>query len=202
MSNEIALYKLYNKVAELIDLARKKAATAVNLTMVHTYFEIGKMIVEEEQQGKVIKINGFPAEHKVKLFRVVLSTQRTDYVVTNEMAQDNVEVVHDLYGFRWKVEKFHRETKQLTGLEENQCRKARIVRNHMGVPFWFGFVSNKWRLKRNGSFIASNMTFWMNICANNSSHPTLKCFLRKSYLWSKHAGISRFWYNIDTDYSD
>jgi hypothetical protein len=87
---------------------------------------------EEEQQGKLIKIKGFPAEHKVKVFRVVLSTQRTDYVVTNEMAQDNVEVVHDLCGFRWKVEQFHRETKQLTGIEGNQCRKARIVRNHIG----------------------------------------------------------------------
>lgn len=91
-----------------------------------------KWTKEEEQQGKVIKIKGFPAEHKVKVFRVVLSTQRTDYVVTNEMAQDNVEVVHDLCGFRWKVEQFHRETKQLTGIEGNQCRKARSVRNHIG----------------------------------------------------------------------
>jgi hypothetical protein len=87
---------------------------------------------EQEEQGKVIKIKGFPAEHKVKVFRVVLSTKRADYVVTNEMAQDNVEVVHDLCGFRWKIEQFHRETKQLTGIEGNQCRKARIVRNHIG----------------------------------------------------------------------
>lgn len=86
----------------------------------------------EQQQGKVIKIKGFPAEHKVKVFRVVLSTQRTDYVVTNEMAQDNVKVVQDACGFRWKVEQFHRETKQLTGIEGCQCRKARIVRNHIG----------------------------------------------------------------------
>jgi hypothetical protein len=86
----------------------------------------------EEQQGKLIKIKGFPGSHKVKLFRVVLSTQRTDYIVTNEMEQDTVEVVQDVCGFRWKVEQFHRETKQLTGLEGNQCRKARIVRNHIG----------------------------------------------------------------------
>jgi ribosomal protein L13E len=44
--------QLFSKVAELIDLARKKVASAVNLTMVHTYFEIGRMIVEDEQQGK------------------------------------------------------------------------------------------------------------------------------------------------------
>jgi hypothetical protein len=68
----------------------------------------------------------------VKLFQVVLSTQRTDYIVTNEMSQDNVKVVQDVCGFRRKVEQFHRETKQLTGIEGCQCRKARIVRNHIG----------------------------------------------------------------------
>lgn len=86
----------------------------------------------EQQHGKVIKIKGFPAEYKVKVFRVVLSTQRTDYVVTNEMAQDNVKVVQDVCDFRWKVEQFHRETKQLTGVEGCQCRKMRTVRNHIG----------------------------------------------------------------------
>lgn len=86
----------------------------------------------EKQHGKIIKIKGFPSDHQVKVFRVVLSTQRTDYVVTNEMEQDNVEVVQTVCGFRWKVEQFHRETKQLTGIEGNQCRKARLVRNHIG----------------------------------------------------------------------
>ena len=32
---------------------------------------------------------------------------------------------------RWKVEEFHRELKQLTGIESCQCRKARIQRNHI-----------------------------------------------------------------------
>jgi len=87
---------------------------------------------QEQRHGKVIKIKGFPADHKVKVFRVVLSTQRTDYVVTNDMAQNKVKVVQEVCGFRWKVEQFHRETKQVTGLENCQCRKARIVRNHIG----------------------------------------------------------------------
>jgi hypothetical protein len=63
---------------------------------------------------------------------VVLSTQRTDYVVTNDLAQDNTQVVQEVCGLRWKIEQFHRETKQLTGIEGCQCRKARLVRNHIG----------------------------------------------------------------------
>lgn len=85
----------------------------------------------EKQQGKTIKLKGLPGNHQVKLFRVVLSTKRTDYVVTNDIAQDNTQAVQEVCGFRWKVEQFHRETKQLTGLEGCQCRKARIVRNHI-----------------------------------------------------------------------
>ena len=86
----------------------------------------------EKQHGKMVKIKGFPKDHKVKLFRVVLSTQRTDYVVTNDLTQNDIQAVQDVCGLRWKIEQFHRETKQVTGLEGCQCRKARIVRNHIG----------------------------------------------------------------------
>lgn len=44
---------LYSKVAALLEQARKQVVTAVNLTMVHTYFEIGRTIVEDEQQGEL-----------------------------------------------------------------------------------------------------------------------------------------------------
>jgi predicted nuclease of restriction endonuclease-like (RecB) superfamily len=50
--NLLKVNELFSRVAELIELARKKVVATVNLTMVHTYFEIGKMIVEEQQHGK------------------------------------------------------------------------------------------------------------------------------------------------------
>ncbi|STZ09707.1 Uncharacterized conserved protein [Moraxella caviae] len=42
---------LSERVAELLAQARERIASQVNQTMVLTYFEIGKMIVEEEQNG-------------------------------------------------------------------------------------------------------------------------------------------------------
>lgn len=39
-------------IASVLESARKNAKTAVNLTMVYAYFEIGRIIVEEEQNGK------------------------------------------------------------------------------------------------------------------------------------------------------
>jgi predicted nuclease of restriction endonuclease-like (RecB) superfamily len=43
---------IYNKIAELLKNARNKVVQTVNKTMVYTYFEIGRTIVEEEQKGK------------------------------------------------------------------------------------------------------------------------------------------------------
>lgn len=44
--------RLYNQIEELLSLARKKVVTQVNQTMAFTYFEIGRIIVENEQGGK------------------------------------------------------------------------------------------------------------------------------------------------------
>ena len=43
---------LFDSIAELLRTARTNAYRAVNFVMVETYWNIGRMIVEEEQQGK------------------------------------------------------------------------------------------------------------------------------------------------------
>jgi len=42
----------YNKISDLLKEARKSVVRTINKTMVLTYFEIGQIIVEEEQKGK------------------------------------------------------------------------------------------------------------------------------------------------------
>lgn len=90
---------------------------------------------DELQSGKRLKVKGFPKDHKVQCFRVVVSTHRTDFVVTNEATAITTEDTQQACGFRWKIEQLHREGKQVTGLESCQCRKARIQRNHIGCAF-------------------------------------------------------------------
>jgi hypothetical protein len=85
----------------------------------------------ELEQGKVVKIHGFPKDYKVRLFRVVLSSQRTEYVVTNDKTQDSTQGARKVCAVRWKIEEYHREIKQLTGIQACQCRKRRIQRNHI-----------------------------------------------------------------------
>jgi hypothetical protein len=86
---------------------------------------------QELKQGKLIKIKGFPKDYKVKLFRVVVSSDRTEWIVTNDLSQDSAQDTQEVRGVRWKIEEFHREAKQLTGIESCQCRTGRIQRNHI-----------------------------------------------------------------------
>jgi len=43
---------LFDKVTQLLSKARSEVVRSVNKTMVYTYFEIGRLIIEEEQHGK------------------------------------------------------------------------------------------------------------------------------------------------------
>lgn len=52
-STQISDNSLYNKISSILEESRKFVATTVNTAMVQTYFEIGRLIVEEEQHGNV-----------------------------------------------------------------------------------------------------------------------------------------------------
>ena len=44
--------KFYEQVIQLFKNAKSSVTAAVNMTMVYSYYEAGRMIVEEEQNGK------------------------------------------------------------------------------------------------------------------------------------------------------
>jgi predicted nuclease of restriction endonuclease-like (RecB) superfamily len=52
MTNKPSNTKFFTQIVELLQSARNKVVRTVNQTMVLTYFEIGEMLVEEEQEGK------------------------------------------------------------------------------------------------------------------------------------------------------
>ena len=72
--------------------------------------------VEQQQRGKALHVKGFPKRHRVKLFRLAFSTERTDYMATNDLAHDSTHDTQAVCALPWKLEQFHRETKQTTRL--------------------------------------------------------------------------------------
>ena len=85
----------------------------------------------ELRQGKLVKVKGFPGSFKLKLFRVQVSTNRTEYIVTNDLTQNSLADAQQASATRWKIEQLHREEKQLTGIEKCQARINRSQRNHI-----------------------------------------------------------------------
>lgn len=132
---------------------------------------------QELQKGKLIKVRGFPKDKKVKLFRVTVSTHRTEFVATNDLAQDSTDAAQDACGIRWKIEEFHRELKQLTGVEACQCRKARIQRNHIACALlvWTRLKSIAYQSRRTIYQIKHGM--FSDYLAAQLKHPSLQMSL-------------------------
>lgn len=99
---------------------------------------------DEEQTGKRVHLRDVPKGHHVSLFRLRRSPPRSepdiDWIVTNDRTPRTAQVVQPVTDLRWNVEEFHRETKQVTGIEACQCRAARIQRHHIGCAI---FVWNR-----------------------------------------------------------
>lgn len=87
----------------------------------------------ERQKGKLVKLHKFPLDVKVRLYRVEVSTDRTEWLITNNLSQDSTQDAYDESSLRWKIEQLHREEKQLTGMAKCQCRSNRSQRNHIAA---------------------------------------------------------------------
>ena len=88
---------------------------------------------EEVKAGKLIKVFKMPMDTYFKLFRVLVTTTRTDYIITNDTTQQSTQAAEEKSSVRWKVEQLHREEKQVTGIQNCQCRLERSQRNHIAI---------------------------------------------------------------------
>jgi hypothetical protein len=55
------------------------------------------------------KVKKFASDTRLKLFRVTVSTNRTDYIETSDMTQSDTSEAQKVSGQRWKIEQFPKE---------------------------------------------------------------------------------------------
>jgi hypothetical protein len=96
------------------------------------------------------RLKGLPIKRLLKLFRIVVSSDKTEYVVTNDITIMTTDDAREESAIRWKIEEFHRELKQLTGIERCQARKNRSQRNHivMCMLAWLQLKVTAWATNR------------------------------------------------------
>ena len=81
-------------------------------------------------EGSIVKLQKVPFQ--VKLFKLVTTNGDIEWVITNDLdSTHTAHVAQEANDVRWEIEQFHRELKQLTGIEKCQCRKQRAQRNHL-----------------------------------------------------------------------
>ena len=79
----------YNRITDLLKESRKSVVQVINKTMVYTYFEIGRMIVKEEQNGKE------RAEYGKHLLEELSKRLKTEF--GKGFSVDNLENMRKLY---------------------------------------------------------------------------------------------------------
>ena len=57
------------------------------------------------------KLKGLPAKRLVNLFRTVISSDKTDFIITNDETLKTPDDTRKESAIRWKIEEFHRELK-------------------------------------------------------------------------------------------
>ena len=89
-----------------------------------------KKKIPETKDGELINIAGI--NFKVRVFhRIGKHGDVVRYFITNDLSISSYEEFIEKYSLRWKIEEFHREIKQLTGIERCQARLGIIQRNHI-----------------------------------------------------------------------
>ena len=124
-------------------------------------------------RGLIVKLKEVP--FKVKLFKLVTTDGRIDWIITNDLDQTVNRFVAELKNDnRWQVEDFHRGFKQLTGSEKCQCRKARSQRNHLACCY-HAWVSLKVRAKQLGTTLYQVKHQQLSdYLVNQLYHPTIQ----------------------------
>ena len=79
-----------------------------------SYKAVKELPWDKLEQGTEVKLK--QCSLKVNLFQLSVHPNRTDYVITNDKAICTSEDATKACAFRWKIEQYHREVKQTTGI--------------------------------------------------------------------------------------
>lgn len=140
----------YDKVLEILINARKKASLAVNVSMVYSYYEVGRMIIEEEQNGEqraeygkaILKElskrltadlgKGFSVEN-LKLMRKFYAVYSQDQIGQNVSTQfENLPVTKE--GRKFFLSFSHYVLlMRISDIEERHFYEIEAVRNGWGI---------------------------------------------------------------------
>ena len=125
-------------------------------------------------QEKQLKLKGFHSAKRWKYFGLGVSANRTEYIVTNDLTQSSKDDVEFESQTRWKIEEFHREVKQLTGLGFCQCRLRIIQKNHIACAMLVWNFLKRFASKIGKSIYQVKHGLLSKYLTDELKHPSIK----------------------------
>jgi hypothetical protein len=94
-------------------------------------------------QAKVntVRLNAFPGKHRI-VESLDPATQTTKYFLTNNLTWEASKIL-TVYSYRWVIEEFFRNAKQLTGMEGATLRSEQGVTLTLCLVFWLDFLLHR-----------------------------------------------------------
>ena len=119
---EIENMEIVKNIIDLLENTRKKVVMTVNQTMVLTYFEIGRMIVEEQQKGEN------RAEYGKKILKTLTNLKqiRSFYLVYSEKGQ----TVSDQFKLSWS---HYVKLSRISNPDERKFYEIEAVKNNWSL---------------------------------------------------------------------
>ena len=126
---QIQKIDLGEKIEHLIEESRRRTVTAVNTAMVYSYYEIGRMIVEDEQQGGTYAIYGKETLKRVSSY--LIQRFGKGYSV------DNLERMRKFYLIYSNSATPLRNSKnmQITSVKSNRKENSATLLRNSQTPF-------------------------------------------------------------------
>jgi hypothetical protein len=149
----MTINSLYKKFVCPIQVNRLVQENLVNPTP-RSYKRVDELEWTEHELkfGKTVQLKGMSL--KVKLFKIISTKgeiKNIEYVITNDISSNyDSNLIKQIIQIRWKVEQFHREIKQTTGIEKCQCRKYKSQKNHINccIIAWLYLQKQAKKLKQ------------------------------------------------------
>lgn len=130
MKSTVVRKKLFQSVKELIDKAQQNTVRSVNTTMLITYFEIGRMIIEIEQQGNIRA--GYAKQTLQNLSTDLSKVFGKGYSISNleymsnfyKTYQERIQPISQSVIGKLKKSTSHKKSQSLIGISEKPSKSS------------------------------------------------------------------------------
>jgi hypothetical protein len=124
-----------------------------------------------------VRLNAFPGKHRL-VESVDPATQTTKYVLTNQLHWDATNIL-TVYSYRWVIEEFFRNAKQLTGLEGAMIRSEQGVALTVCLVFWLDFLLHRVNYARCTAGTLSQEPLTIPAIVRQAQHDNLEALIEK-----------------------